>query len=106
MPFSIWLHQIYDDGREFSLFMAASPVGRKKVRSFTFNARNYDLDGDDAPYIEFQELIVGQDLPIAESQRPEELPMDLSAELHIRGVDKISIEYRKWLVELKALAAD
>jgi len=30
--------------------------------------------------------------------------MDLSAELHVRGVDKISLEYRKWLVELKALA--
>ena len=105
MPFTIWLHQIYDDGREFSLFMAASPIARKQVRSFTFNARNYDLDGDDTTYIEFQQLIVSQDLPVAESQRPEELPMDLSAELHIRGVDKVSLEYRKWLVELKALAA-
>lgn len=104
MPFTIWLHQIYDDGREFSLLMAASPTGRKRVRSFTFNARNYDLDGDDADYIEFQQLIVSQDLPVAESQRPEELPMDLSAELHIRGVDKVSLEYRKWLVEFKALA--
>jgi len=35
-----------------------------------------------------------------ESQRPEQLPFDLSAELHIRGVDKVSIEYRRWLVEL------
>lgn len=104
MPFTIWLHQIYDDGREFSLFMAASPIARTRVRSFTFNARNYDLDGDDRSYIEFQELIVSQDVPVAESQRPEELPMDLSAELHIRGVDRISLEYRKWLVELKALA--
>ena len=104
MPFTIWLHQIYDDGREFSLYMAASPIGRATVRSFTFNARNYDLDGDDQSYIDFQEVIVAQDRPIAESQRPEELPMDLSAELHIRGVDRISLEYRKWLVELKALA--
>jgi phenylpropionate dioxygenase-like ring-hydroxylating dioxygenase large terminal subunit len=103
MPFTIWLHQMYDDGREFSLYMAASPTSRKRVRSFTFNARNYDLEGDDASYVEFQQLIVSQDVPVAESQRPEELPMDLSAELHIRGVDKISLEYRKWLVELKAL---
>jgi phenylpropionate dioxygenase-like ring-hydroxylating dioxygenase large terminal subunit len=103
MPLTIWLHQIYDDGREFIAFMAACPVSRKRARSFTFNARNYDLDGDDQPHIEFQELIVGQDRPVSESQRPEELPMDLSAELHIRGVDKVSIEYRKWLVELKEL---
>jgi hypothetical protein len=86
--------------------MSASPTGRSRVRSFTFHARNYDLDGNDAQYVDFQELIVSQDLPVAESQRPEELPMDLSAELHIRGVDKISLEYRKWLVELKALAQD
>jgi vanillate O-demethylase monooxygenase subunit len=101
MPFTIWLHQVYDDDREFSLFMAASPISRKRVRSFTFNARNYDLEGEDREYIEFQQVIVSQDQPVAESQRPEELPMDLSAELHIRGVDKISLEYRKWLVELK-----
>ncbi|MGQ0668611.1 MAG: Rieske 2Fe-2S domain-containing protein [Actinomycetota bacterium] len=104
MPFSIWLHQIYDDGKEFVLFMAASPTSRRQTRSFTFNARNYAFDEDDEKYIAFQELIVGQDKPVAESQRPEELPMDLSAELHIRGVDKISLEYRKWLVELKELA--
>jgi hypothetical protein len=28
------------------------------------------------------------------------LPFDLSAELHIRGVDKVSVEYRRWLIEL------
>ena len=104
MPFTVWLHQVYEDGRESSLLMSASPTGRRMVRSFTFHARNYDLGGDDAKYVEFQELIVSQDRPVSESQRPEELPMDLSAELHIRGVDKISLEYRKWLVELKALA--
>jgi methylxanthine N1-demethylase len=103
MPFTVWLHQAYEDGRESSLLMSASPTSRRRVRSFTFHARNYDLEGDDTEYIKFQQLIVSQDLPVAESQRPEELPMDLSAELHIRGVDKISLEYRKWLVELKAL---
>lgn len=104
MPFSILLHQIYDDGKEFLLFMAACPISRKRTRSFTFNARNYALDEDDDKYIRFQQEIVGQDRPVSESQRPEELPMDLSAELHIRGVDKVSIEYRKWLVQLKELS--
>jgi len=44
--------------------------------------------------------VIGQDRPVVESQRPEQLPYDLSAELHIRGVDRASLEYRKWLVEL------
>jgi phenylpropionate dioxygenase-like ring-hydroxylating dioxygenase large terminal subunit len=103
MPFTIWMHQIYEDGKEFVLFMVASPTSRKRTRSFTFNARNYALEEPDEKYIDFQQLIVGQDQPVAESQRPEELPMDLSAELHIKGVDRISIEYRRWLVELMRL---
>jgi len=46
------------------------------------------------------EARVGQDRAIVCSQRPQELPFDLSAELHIRGADRVSLEYRKWLVEL------
>jgi vanillate O-demethylase monooxygenase subunit len=41
-----------------------------------------------------------QDRVVVESQRPEELPIDLSEELHIKGVDQASIEYRRWLLEL------
>jgi hypothetical protein len=33
------------------------------------------------------------------------LPVDLSAELHIRGIDAISLEYRRWLVELMETVA-
>ena len=40
---------------------------------------------------DFQALILDQDRPIAESQRPEELPVDLSHELHIAGPDRASI---------------
>jgi vanillate O-demethylase monooxygenase subunit len=46
------------------------------------------------------ELIVSQDRPIVESQRPEELPVDLTEELHIKSVDRVSVEYRRWLDEL------
>jgi hypothetical protein len=45
-------------------------------------------------------LILDQDRPIAESQRPEELPVDLSEELHIAGPDRASISYRRRLAEL------
>jgi phenylpropionate dioxygenase-like ring-hydroxylating dioxygenase large terminal subunit len=43
--------------------------------------------------------IFEQDRPIVESQRPEALPMDLQAELHLRS-DRMAIAYRKWLSEL------
>jgi vanillate O-demethylase monooxygenase subunit len=100
MPNAIWLqHRIAGDNY-FVLFMATCPMAPKRTRTFTFNARNYDLAVDDQKYIDYQHLIVGQDQPITESQRPEELPVDLSAELHIRGVDQVSVEYRKWLIEI------
>ena len=34
------------------------------------------------------------------SQRPEELPMDLSAEIQIKGADRVAVEYRRWLKEI------
>ena len=100
IPNSIWLQHRMTENERYVLFMAACPVGPKRTRTFTFCARNYDFDVDDQKYVDYHELIIGQDKPITESQRPEELPVDLSAELHIRGVDRVSVEYRKWLIEI------
>ncbi|MGH7763637.1 MAG: aromatic ring-hydroxylating dioxygenase subunit alpha, partial [Candidatus Dormibacteraceae bacterium] len=47
----------------------------------------------------FQDRIFAQDLPILESQRPELLPLDLQAELHLRS-DRTAIAYRRWLKQL------
>jgi phenylpropionate dioxygenase-like ring-hydroxylating dioxygenase large terminal subunit len=80
--------------------MAASPVGPRSTRSFWFVARNYALDVPDASFLDFEAAILEQDKPIVESQRPEELPIDLSAELHIKGIDRVALEYRRWLLEL------
>jgi vanillate O-demethylase monooxygenase subunit len=100
IPNAIWLRRQMSPGNYFVLFMSTCPISPKHTRSFTFCARNYDLDVDDQKFVDFQELIIGQDQPITESQRPEELPVDLSAELHVRGVDRVSVEYRKWLIEI------
>jgi vanillate O-demethylase monooxygenase subunit len=82
------------------VYIAVSPIGPRLCRTFTFMARNYDFDEGEEKYIQFQLEIAEQDRVVTESQKPEELPIDLSAELHIRGVDMVSLEYRKWLVEL------
>ncbi len=41
-----------------------------------------------------------QDKVIVENQHPEQLPLDLSEELHIKGPDAVAIEYRRLLAEL------
>ena len=87
MPFTVRLDQPLPDDRHFVLFVASCPLSAKETRNFTWNARNYDLDPSrDQAFVEFQQLILEQDRVVVESQRPEELPIDLSEELHIKGV--------------------
>jgi phenylpropionate dioxygenase-like ring-hydroxylating dioxygenase large terminal subunit len=62
-------------------------------------AMDYGHDIPAHELIEWQHEIFGQDRPIVQSQRPELLPLDLQAELHLRS-DRTAIAYRKWLNEL------
>jgi len=106
MPFTVRLDQPLEDDRHFVLFVASCPLSATETRNFTWNARNYDLDPDrDQGFMEFQQVILEQDRVVVESQRPEELPIDLSEELHIKGVDRVSIEYRRWLGRIAAAEA-
>jgi phenylpropionate dioxygenase-like ring-hydroxylating dioxygenase large terminal subunit len=59
-------------------------------------AMNYEPDPG---IIQYQDRIFEQDRPIVESQRPELLPLDLQAELHLRS-DRTAIAYRRWLRQL------
>jgi vanillate O-demethylase monooxygenase subunit len=100
MPLTIHFERRFLDGRRYVLMVSASPVGPALTNSYWFQARNYALDVDDDEYLAFEGVVLEQDRPVVESQRPEMLPFDLSAELHIRGADRVSVEYRKWLIEL------
>jgi vanillate O-demethylase monooxygenase subunit len=99
LPVSLWWRQEFADG-VFGAFLAASPIDADHCRSFTFLFRTFGLDEDDEEYIRFQLEIAEADRPVSESQHPEDLPYDLTAELHIRGADRMSVEYRRWLKEL------
>ncbi len=48
----------------------------------------------------FSQLILAQDKPILENQRPRRLPLGAGAEIPIAAADKSSIVYRSWLREL------
>jgi len=103
LPSTVLIEQTVPGDHTYALFFSVCPVGPKTVLNFTFIARDYMLDdvaAGDKYMRDYNDLVIGQDRPVVESQRPEQLPYDLSAELHIRGVDRASLEYRKWLVEL------
>ena len=78
---------------------AVAAVNRRRTRCFTFVGRNYAFDRDQE-FHDMQYVILGQDQPIVESQRPEELPLDLTEELHVRGPDAVAVAYRRFMQEL------
>jgi phenylpropionate dioxygenase-like ring-hydroxylating dioxygenase large terminal subunit len=103
IPGTVIIEQTLPGNHYYALFFGTSPVSDKKTRCFTLMARDYmldDLEVGDRTMLDYNDLVIGQDQPVVESQRPEQLPYDLSAELHIRGVDRVSLEYRKALVDL------
>lgn len=100
MPLSVRL-DVRSRDRQFSQFFHPTPVGPNEVRNFTLVARNFGTpETAFRDHAEFNMTVYEQDRPIVESQRPEELPEDLSYELHLKDVDTYSMEYRRWLIEL------
>lgn len=66
--------------------------------AYMIMAENYMHDSPAADLVAFQDTIFGQDAPILRSQRPELLPLDLQAELHLKS-DRTAIAYRRWLIQ-------
>ena len=79
------------------LTFIASPVDAKKTRLFTFIARNHSLDKTDEEIAAGFDEIMEQDRRVVEGQRPEEIPVDIREELHLRVPDAASLAYRKLL---------
>jgi vanillate O-demethylase monooxygenase subunit len=104
MPCTVDIEFRAGSGSERHLWMTASPVAEGVCRTFWFVSRDDDVDGDDAQYLAFQQVILDQDEPVVCNQDPPELPLDPGSELSVR-TDRVSIEYRRWLREL-ADAAD
>ncbi len=85
----------------FFLFFHQTPVAPQKMLDFWFISRNYLTDEAQMnKLVEFSLVISHQDKPVVEAQRPNELSEDLSEELHLKGVDTLSVVYRKRLMAL------
>jgi vanillate O-demethylase monooxygenase subunit len=102
MPLTVRLDMDLDAGYTYTLFFHPTPVGPKTTRNFTLGTANYGGDPEAlrAEIRDFQRLVYDQDKPVVESQRPEELPEDLSYELHLKGADTFHLVYRSFLIEL------
>ena len=77
-----------------------TPVSNKETKFYRLAGRNYrDVKTDEQLNAQHRRIFE-QDKKIVESQRPEELPLDLAEELHLRGPDTPALEYRRRLKQL------
>jgi vanillate O-demethylase monooxygenase subunit len=96
MPFAVRLAIHYPGDRRHVVMTAAAPVSARRVRIFFFIARNFDHQVAAEVLLDWERNILSQDRRVVERQRPEELPLDLSEEFHIKA-DAASLAYRKAL---------
>ena len=97
-PFTAYFSKT-SNGETYMIQLNVTPVDEFESIAWMTIAMNYGRDIPEEELKAFQEKIVGQDIPVVESQRPERLPLDLQAELHLRS-DRIAVAYRKWLKQL------
>ena len=102
MPFTVNLEFFFPDGERGQLWMTASPIESGTCRSFWFTCRTADRDGADRPHLDFQDLVLAEDLPVIAAQDPPEIPGP-AGEQSV-PTDAVSLAYRRWLRELSAAA--
>ena len=94
LPYTIVLRLGWGGEKGMVYFFASQPETPDRSRGYCIIGRNYDFDDPDSTLQEFERVIFGQDQRIVESQRPEQVPFDLAAELHLK-FDAVAVAYRR-----------
>ena len=98
-PFSAVLTITFPNDGVLRILNACCPVSHNKMRLFVPLTRNFEETGDvDAVYA-FNAQVFAEDQDIVESQKPEELPLDITMEAHFEA-DRSSTTYRRILAEM------
>jgi phenylpropionate dioxygenase-like ring-hydroxylating dioxygenase large terminal subunit len=98
-PFSVYLRALGEDGTTI-LFTTTQPISEGKCSMWLTFARDHSFDRPDDEWTKFSENVWWQDKRVVESQRPEELPVDLTKEVHLRAADAGGLAYRRLLEEV------
>ena len=94
LPYTIVEHIDWGGRDGLVYFFASQPVGDDRCVGYCLVARNYNLDQPDDVIQAFERTIFGQDQRVVESQRPDRVPFDLAAELHLT-FDAVAVAYRR-----------
>jgi vanillate O-demethylase monooxygenase subunit len=99
LPFTAHLVIHFPGQGRMALLNASCPVSARQTTIFAVVAREFDHDQPVADLIAFQNRVYAEDQAIVERQNPEELPVDLAEEVHVRA-DLTSVTYRRQLHRL------
>ena len=105
LPYTIALRLGWGGERGMVYFFASQPVTADSCAGYVLIGRNYNLDQPGRVLQEFEDTIFGQDQVVVESQRPERVPFDLAAELHLK-FDAVAVAYRKAMRRLGLATSD
>jgi phenylpropionate dioxygenase-like ring-hydroxylating dioxygenase large terminal subunit len=94
LPYTIVEHIDWGGADGLVYFFASQPVAADRCVGYCLVARNYNLEQPDDVIQAFERTIFGQDQRVVESQRPERVPFDLAAELHLT-FDAVAVAYRR-----------
>jgi len=94
LPYTIVLRLGWGGEAGMVYFFTSQPVSMDRCIGYCLIARNYNLDQEDRVLREFEDVIFAQDQRVVESQRPEQVPFDIAAELHLR-FDAVAVAYRR-----------
>lgn len=104
LPYTIVLRLGWGGAEGMVYFFVAQPVSADRCRGYCIIGRNYDLEQPDSLLQDFEDTIFNQDKRIVESQRPDQVPFDLAAELHLK-FDAVAVNYRR-AMQAEGLAYD
>jgi phenylpropionate dioxygenase-like ring-hydroxylating dioxygenase large terminal subunit len=101
LPLTLFIERRQPNGpeKQTNIYLC-TPISNQVTKFFRLSGRNYRDALSDEELNKKHQTIFEQDRVIVESQRPEELPLDLAEELHLRGPDSAGLEYRKGLREM------
>ena len=98
-PFTARLTVSFPNDGRLHVLNAAAPVSARKARVFMPICRDFDRDAPLRAAPDFNHQVIAEDKAFVEKQFPEDLPINLQGEVHIRA-DKSFITYRQDLARL------
>jgi vanillate O-demethylase monooxygenase subunit len=99
LPYTIVVHMGWGGPEQLLYLFVSQPVDVDRCSGYCLIGQNYNLDQSERVFQEFEDVIFGQDRRVVESQRPEEVPFDLSEELHLK-FDSVAVAYRRAMGDL------